>query len=124
MYARSTTVHGNPQSLDDAIAYCRDEVMPAAQRMDGCIGMSMMCDRDTGRCIATTAWESEEAMHNSEGGLHDGSATRRCSAGRPRCRSGRSRSSTACTTHRKAPVAGCCGAATRTTSNGWWTPCG
>jgi heme-degrading monooxygenase HmoA len=71
MYARSTTVHGNPQSLDDAIAYLRDEVMPAAQRMDGCIGMSMMCDRDTGRCIATTAWESEEAMHNSEGGLHD-----------------------------------------------------
>ena len=71
MYARSTTVSGNPQSLDDAIAYLRDEVMPAVQRMDGCIGMSMMCDRDTGRCIATSAWESEEAMHNSEGGLHD-----------------------------------------------------
>jgi heme-degrading monooxygenase HmoA len=71
MYARSTTVRGNPQSLDDAIAYLRDEVMPVAQEMDGCIGMSMMCDRDTGRCIATTAWETEEAMHNSEGGLHD-----------------------------------------------------
>ena len=71
MYARSTTVSGNPQALDDAIAYLRDEVMPAVQRMDGCIGMSMMCDRDTGRCIATTAWESEQAMHDSEGGLHD-----------------------------------------------------
>jgi quinol monooxygenase YgiN len=71
MYARSTTVRGNPQSLDGAIAYLRDEVMPAVQEMDGCIGMSMMCDRDSGRCIATTAWETEEAMHNSEGGLHD-----------------------------------------------------
>ena len=71
MYARSTTVHGNPQSLDDAIAYLRDEVMPAVQEMDGCIGMSMMCDRDSGRCIATTAWETEEAMHNSESGMHD-----------------------------------------------------
>jgi heme-degrading monooxygenase HmoA len=69
MYARSTTVRGNPQSLDDAIAYLRDEVMPAAQEMDGCIGLSMLCDRDTGRCIATTAWETEEAMHNSEEGL-------------------------------------------------------
>jgi hypothetical protein len=59
MYARSTTVRGNPQSLDDAIAYLRDEVMPAAQEMDGCVGMSMMCDRDSGRCIATTAWETE-----------------------------------------------------------------
>jgi len=71
MYARSTTVRGNPQSLDDAIAYLRDEVMPAAQEMDGCVGMSMLCDRDSGRCIATTAWETEEAMHNSESRLHD-----------------------------------------------------
>jgi quinol monooxygenase YgiN len=71
MYARSTTVRGNPQSLDDAIAYLRDEVMPAVQEMNGCIGMSMMCDRDSGRCIATTAWETEEAMHDSEGAVHD-----------------------------------------------------
>ena len=70
MYARSTTVRGNPQSLDDAIAYLRDEVMPAVQEMDGCIGLSMLCDRASARCIATTAWETEEAMHNSESGLH------------------------------------------------------
>jgi quinol monooxygenase YgiN len=71
MYARSTTVQGNPQSLDDAITYLRDEVMPAVQEMEGCIGMSLMCDRDSGRCIATTAWETEEAMHNSESAVHD-----------------------------------------------------
>jgi heme-degrading monooxygenase HmoA len=71
MYARSSTVQGNPQSLDDAIAYMRDEVMPAVQEMDGCIGLSLMCDRDSGRCIATTAWETEEAMHNSESAVHD-----------------------------------------------------
>jgi len=71
MYARSTTTSGNPQSIDDAMAYMRDEVMPAVQAMDGCIGMSMLADRDSGRCIATTAWESEEAMHNSESGVHD-----------------------------------------------------
>jgi quinol monooxygenase YgiN len=70
MYARSTTVRGDPQSLDDAIAYVRDEVMPAVQAMDGCIGLSMLCDRDSGRTITTSAWETEEAMHNSEAGLH------------------------------------------------------
>ena len=71
MYARSTTTLGNPKMIDDAIAYLRDEVMPAVTAMDGCIGLSMMADRDSGRCIATSAWDSEEAMHNSESGMHD-----------------------------------------------------
>jgi quinol monooxygenase YgiN len=71
MYARSTTTRGNPKMIDDAIAYMRDEVMPAVQAMDGCIGLSMLADRDSGRCIATSAWENEEAMHNSESGIHD-----------------------------------------------------
>ena len=71
MYARSTTTRGNAQMINDAIAYLRDEVMPAVTAMDGCIGLSMMCDRDSGRCIATSAWQTEEAMHNSESGMHD-----------------------------------------------------
>jgi heme-degrading monooxygenase HmoA len=70
MYARSTTVRGNPQALDEAIAFLRDRVLPAIMGLDGCIGMSMLCDRDTGRCIATTAWETEQAMHDSESPLH------------------------------------------------------
>ena len=49
MYARSTTVNGDPKALDGAIAYVRDEVMPMVQEMDGCIGLSMLCDRDSGR---------------------------------------------------------------------------
>jgi heme-degrading monooxygenase HmoA len=71
MYARSTTVRGNPQSIDKAMAYMRDDVMPAVQDMAGCIGLSMLCNRDSGRCIATTAWETEEAMHDSETAVHD-----------------------------------------------------
>ena len=71
MYARSTTTRGNPQSIDDAIAYIRGEVMPAVEAMDGCIGMSMLADRGDGRCIATTAWADEQAMHDSESGVHD-----------------------------------------------------
>jgi quinol monooxygenase YgiN len=71
MYARSTTVHGSPQKMDDGIAYVRDEVMPAVERMEGCIGLSMLCDHDTGRCIVTTAWRDEAAMHDTEGAVHD-----------------------------------------------------
>jgi heme-degrading monooxygenase HmoA len=39
--------------------------MSALQGLDGFIGMSLLCDRDSGRCIATTAWETEEAMHDN-----------------------------------------------------------
>jgi heme-degrading monooxygenase HmoA len=38
--------------------------------LDGYVGLSMLADRASGRCIATTAWDSEEAMHDSEGPLH------------------------------------------------------
>ena len=65
MYARSTTIRGNPQAMDEGIAYVRDEIMPAVRQMDGWIGLSMLVDRDAGRCIATTSWADAEAMHRS-----------------------------------------------------------
>jgi heme-degrading monooxygenase HmoA len=65
MHARSTTVHGRPQNIDDGIAYVRDQVMPMVEQLDGCVGLSMLADRETGRCIVTTAWESPEAMRAS-----------------------------------------------------------
>jgi quinol monooxygenase YgiN len=71
MYARSTTVMGNPRAIDDAVAYVRDEILPTVSDMEGCIGLSMMCDRDSGRCITTTSWATEEAMHDSESGVHN-----------------------------------------------------
>jgi heme-degrading monooxygenase HmoA len=65
MYARSTTFRGDPNAIDDGIAYTRDKVLPAVQQMDGCIGLSMLVDRHTGRCIVTTSWDDIEAMHRS-----------------------------------------------------------
>jgi quinol monooxygenase YgiN len=62
MYARSTTLIAGPMHMDDGIADVRDTVMPAVMDMDGCVGISMLCDRDSGRCVVTTAWESEEAV--------------------------------------------------------------
>jgi heme-degrading monooxygenase HmoA len=65
MYARSTTVQADPQRIDAGIAHVRDEVMPAVQSMPGCMGVSMLCDRASGRCIVTTSWDSEESMSAS-----------------------------------------------------------
>ncbi|WP_448627621.1 antibiotic biosynthesis monooxygenase family protein [Geodermatophilus sp. URMC 64] len=71
MYARSTTLQGNAGAVDDLIAYVRDEVMPRAEAADGFVGMSMLCDREAGRCIVTTAWATEEAMRASGEALRD-----------------------------------------------------
>jgi quinol monooxygenase YgiN len=69
MYARTNTIMADPQTMDAGIANVRDEVMPLVTAMDGCIGLSMLADRDSGRCIVTTAWRTEEAMHASEQGV-------------------------------------------------------
>lgn len=61
MYARSTTIRGRPESVDDAIAFCR-EVLPTCRELPGCRGLSMIADRASGRCIATTSWDSIESM--------------------------------------------------------------
>lgn len=62
MYARTTTIMADPMRMDDGIADVRTNVMPAVGDMAGYTGLSMLCDRDSGRCIVTTGWESEEAM--------------------------------------------------------------
>lgn len=62
MYARSNDLMADSSRMDDGIADVRDNVMPAVLDMDGCVGISMLCDRDSGRCIVTTAWETADAM--------------------------------------------------------------
>lgn len=85
MHARSTTIEARLDRLDAGIAHVRDELMPQLLRVDGCVGMSMLLSRDTGRTVLTSAWQDLQAMYASEGavrplreqvaGLLDGPAT-------------------------------------------------
>jgi heme-degrading monooxygenase HmoA len=69
VYARSTTIQAQPSSIDAGVAHIRDAVMPRLQEVDGCVGLSLLADKQTGRCIMTTSWETEEAMRASAEGV-------------------------------------------------------
>jgi len=69
VYARSTTIQAQPARIDEGIRYVTEEVMPAITAMDGCIGLSLLVDRDSGRCIATSAWRDSDSMAASDAAL-------------------------------------------------------
>lgn len=66
MFARTTTIDAATGTIDAGIAFMRDEAFPTVTAMPGCVGMSVVADRESGRCIATSAWESQEALRASE----------------------------------------------------------
>lgn len=65
MYARSTSFHGDPHRIDEAVRYVRDRAMPALMGMDGFVGISMLADHASGRCIVTSSFEDLAALRRS-----------------------------------------------------------
>ena len=66
MYARSTTFHGRPDNIDAGITFIKNEVGPMLDRIEGCRGLSLLADHQTGQCIATSSWENEATMRASD----------------------------------------------------------
>ena len=69
MYARSTTLHTDARGIEQGIAFVRDEVWPAVREMEGCLGISMLVDRDNGKGIVTTSWRDESTLRSSAGAV-------------------------------------------------------
>ena len=62
MHARTTTFRGRPDAVEAGVAHVEDEVLPALEAMPGCVGMSLLVQRESGVLVATTAWETQEHM--------------------------------------------------------------
>ncbi|WP_226436667.1 hypothetical protein [Rhodococcus yananensis] len=67
VFARSTTILSHPSFIDAGIMHMRTTVMPALADIESCLGMSLLVDRTSGRCIATSSWRDEESLRASEG---------------------------------------------------------
>jgi heme-degrading monooxygenase HmoA len=66
VFARSTTFHGRPGNIDAGIAFVKNEASPTLDKIEGCRGLSLLVDRETGQCIATSSWDSEATMRASD----------------------------------------------------------
>src|SRR5690606_25265084 len=67
VFARSTTIHAHPSYIDAGIKHVRDIVMPALADIDGCLGLSLLIDRGSGRCIATSSRRAGDVLRSREG---------------------------------------------------------
>jgi hypothetical protein len=66
VYARSITFHGRPAKVAAGVAFVEHEAAPMLDQIEGCRGLSMLVDRETGQCIVTSSWVSQAAMLASD----------------------------------------------------------
>ncbi len=66
MHARVSIFEGPPFKIDDLVSQAREQVLPQARQMDGFKGLIALGDRQSGKTLAITFWEDEEAMRASE----------------------------------------------------------
>ena len=65
MYARMTTFHIQPGTIDEAICIVQD-ALPITKQQQGFKGAQALADKSTGKLIGITLWETEAAMLANE----------------------------------------------------------
>ena len=66
MYARVSMFESSPDQIDEFLRQAREQVLPQAKQDEGFKGMIALGDRQSGKTLGITFWESEEAMRASE----------------------------------------------------------
>ena len=67
MHARMSIFEGPPHMIDEGVRQAREVVLPQIKEIDsGFKGIIALTDRQSGKMVWITFWESEEAMRTSE----------------------------------------------------------
>lgn len=66
MHARVSTFQGNPEQAAEGIRLVKERVVPIARLQDGFKGIYVLLDRESGRSLAITLWETESDLRASE----------------------------------------------------------
>jgi heme-degrading monooxygenase HmoA len=70
MYARVTIVQIRPGKMDEAISIFRDSVVPAGKEQKGHQGHYLLTDREKGKGISISLWETEADLTAGESSGH------------------------------------------------------
>jgi heme-degrading monooxygenase HmoA len=66
VFARIVTTQIHLGQMDDAIALFRDSIAPAAQQQKGFKGIRLFTDKNTGKGVVVSLWETEEDLKAGE----------------------------------------------------------
>jgi heme-degrading monooxygenase HmoA len=66
MYARASTMNGDPAKVDEAAKILESTLYAQLEQVDGFRAVVALAQRDTGKSLVVTFWDSEDAMAASE----------------------------------------------------------
>jgi heme-degrading monooxygenase HmoA len=66
MFARVSTYQGRPEQLDEMHHEGMEHILPALEMQDGFSGGLVLADRQSGKVLAVTLWENQQAMDATE----------------------------------------------------------
>lgn len=66
MFARASTIPGSREKAGEAVSILEAQVLPQIQELDGFSGILGLVDRETGKSLVITLWETQEALRASE----------------------------------------------------------
>ena len=66
MHARVSTIQGAPGKVDDVARQAQEQTLPQLQKLEGFKGFVVLGDRQSGKMLGVSFWESEEALRASE----------------------------------------------------------
>ncbi len=65
MFARLSIIQGKPELVDEGIRGYREQTVPSVKQMKGFKEAYLMVNRQTGKMIGITMWETEKALRDS-----------------------------------------------------------
>ena len=71
MLARVTRIQVQPETVDEVVRQVKEETVPLLEGQDGFKGFTMIVDRESGKVVGTSYWESSEALEASEAAVSE-----------------------------------------------------